>query len=93
MESWNYPKGGSDQYVTTSVGGNATCPSQNLVDAYETVDGSAVDPDDPYANRDPRFYETILCNGDTFERCYRRIVRGLALPASTIRTVPRRVTT
>ena len=66
METWNYPKGGSDQYVTTSVGNNATCPSQNLVDAYETVDGSAVDPDDPYANRDPRFYETILCNGDTF---------------------------
>lgn len=44
METWNYPKGGSDQYVTTSVGSNATCPSQNLVDAYETVDGSAVDP-------------------------------------------------
>lgn len=24
METWNYPKGGSDQYVTTSVGNNAT---------------------------------------------------------------------
>ena len=22
--------------------------------------------DDPYANRDPRFYRTILCNGDTW---------------------------
>lgn len=79
METWNYPKGGSDQYVTTSVGNNATCPSQNLVDAYETVDGSAVDPDDPYANRDPRFYETILCNGDTFnDATVESFVGGLA---------------
>lgn len=79
METWNYPKGGSDQYVTTSVGSNATCPSQNLVDAYETVDGSAVDPDDPYANRDPRFYETILCNGDTFnDATVESFVGGLA---------------
>jgi len=48
-------------------GGNA--PLQNLVDDYEMMDGTPFDwdnPDhaaDPYANRDPRFYETILHNG------------------------------
>lgn len=64
-----------------------TCPSQELVDAYETVDGQPVlnleqpyndeyhlepnyntantmyDPQNPYANRDPRFYATIYYNG------------------------------
>tara|TARA_R110002050_G_scaffold300670_1_gene471427 strand:+ start:15191 stop:16918 length:1728 start_codon:yes stop_codon:yes gene_type:complete len=66
MERWNYPLGGSDQWVTTGIGTNATCPSQGLVDAYETIDGSPVDPQDPYTNRDPRFKQTILSNGDMF---------------------------
>lgn len=52
-------------------------PSQNLVDAFETVNGYAVtltvqgfvsddpkfDPQKPYENRDPRFYSTILTHG------------------------------
>lgn len=48
-------------------GGNV--PLQNLVDDYQMMDGSSFDwdnPDhasDPYQNRDPRFYETILYNG------------------------------
>ncbi|SDL62837.1 Starch-binding associating with outer membrane [Catalinimonas alkaloidigena] len=48
-------------------GGNV--PLQNLVDDYEMMDGTPFDwsdptmSDDPYANRDPRFYETILYNG------------------------------
>ncbi len=66
MERWNYPLGGSDQWVTTGIGTNATCPSQGLVDAYETIDGSAVDTQYPYINRDPRFKQTILSNGDIF---------------------------
>jgi hypothetical protein len=66
LERWNYPLGGSDQWTTTGVGKYATCPSQGLVDAYETIDGSPVDPQDPYINRDPRFKQTILCNGDIF---------------------------
>ncbi|MDR1505360.1 MAG: RagB/SusD family nutrient uptake outer membrane protein [Prevotella sp.] len=66
-----------------------TCPTQELVDAYETIDGQPVldlskpyldeemhlqpnynrentlyNPNDPYANRDPRFHATILKNGD-----------------------------
>ncbi|MBF9252851.1 RagB/SusD family nutrient uptake outer membrane protein [Pontibacter sp. 172403-2] len=49
-------------------GGNT--PLQNLVDAYEMANGkpiddptSGYDPQDPYVNRDPRFYATILYNG------------------------------
>ncbi|MBS1521935.1 MAG: RagB/SusD family nutrient uptake outer membrane protein [Bacteroidetes bacterium] len=48
-------------------GGNT--PLQNLVDAYEMNNGKAItDPtsgynaQDPYVNRDPRFYATILYN-------------------------------
>ncbi|MDR0658979.1 MAG: RagB/SusD family nutrient uptake outer membrane protein [Mediterranea sp.] len=68
----------------TSAG---SCPSQELVDAYETTDGEPVldldrpyldanhlqpnynpantlyNPNDPYANRDPRFYASIYYNG------------------------------
>lgn len=56
-------------------------PSQNLVDAFETINGYSVtlkntgwesedpnfNPKDPYANRDPRFYRTILANGMEFK--------------------------
>ena len=64
-----------------------TCPSQELVDAFETVNGETVldlskpyldeqhlkpnynssntmyNHNDPYANRDPRFYATVYYNG------------------------------
>src|SRR3546814_367769 len=66
---------------------SGTCPSQEMVDAYETVNGMTVlnlanpylddkhlqpnyntantmyDPQDPYANRDPRFYASVYYNG------------------------------
>lgn len=49
-------------------GGNV--PLQNLVDDYEMLDGTKItdsqtsyDPQNPYKNRDPRFYATILYNG------------------------------
>lgn len=66
---------------------SGTCPSQELVDAYETVDGKPIlnlanpyldekhlqpnynsantlyDPNNPYKNRDPRFYASIYYNG------------------------------
>ncbi|MBX3256778.1 MAG: RagB/SusD family nutrient uptake outer membrane protein [Chitinophagaceae bacterium] len=66
---------------------SGTCPSQELVDAYETIDGQPIldlnnpyldekhlqpnynagntlyNPQDPYANRDPRFYASIYYNG------------------------------
>jgi starch-binding outer membrane protein, SusD/RagB family len=48
-------------------GSNSVAPIQDLVDAYETLDGSAVDPANPYANRDPRLEFTILRPGAYFQ--------------------------
>lgn len=56
-------------------------PTQEFVNMYETTDGelpmmadgvtpnpsSIFDPQDPYVNRDPRFYATILYNGAPFK--------------------------
>jgi len=63
-------------------------PTQELVDAYETIDGVPIldpeqpylddehlqpnyntentlyDPENPYENRDPRLFSTIICNGN-----------------------------
>nr|WP_295870295.1 RagB/SusD family nutrient uptake outer membrane protein [uncultured Chitinophaga sp.] len=48
-------------------------PLQNMVDAYEMSNGkpitdpaSGYDPQNPYVNRDPRFYATILYNGASY---------------------------
>lgn len=44
-------------------------PTQNMVDFFETKDGLPIEEDptyneqDPYSNRDPRFYYDILYNG------------------------------
>lgn len=84
-------KNGQQNVVTTDgVNGGykaGTCPSQELVDAFETTDGQPIlnlsnpyldekhtqpnynpnntlyDPNNPYANRDPRFYADIYFNG------------------------------
>ncbi|PZR22951.1 MAG: RagB/SusD family nutrient uptake outer membrane protein [Citrobacter freundii] len=52
-------------------GGNL--PLQNLVDDYQMISGkpitdatSGYDANNPYANRDPRFYASILYNGSTY---------------------------
>lgn len=71
FESLNYPIG--------FVGGNSgTCPTQNLVDAYEVkksgspLDGTAFDwsntalTANPYANRDPRLALTVVLNNTTW---------------------------
>ncbi len=48
-------------------------PLQNLVDDYETTNGllpkddPSFDPQNPYANRDPRFYASILHDGAMFK--------------------------
>lgn len=62
MERMNAPNGYG------GWGGN--CPMQNLVDDYEMSNGlpisdgaSGYDEQDPYTDRDPRFYATILHNG------------------------------
>lgn len=41
-------------------------PLENFVELYEMSDGrpgTDADPNDPYANREPRFYKSILYNG------------------------------
>jgi len=54
------------------LGQTGTCPSGNLVDAYEMTDGSdfswnnTAQAADPYANRDPRLAKTIVLNASKF---------------------------
>ncbi|WP_343556363.1 RagB/SusD family nutrient uptake outer membrane protein [Sphingobacterium sp.] len=47
------------------------CPTQELVDAFPMANGkligesgSGYNPNDPYINRDPRLYATVITNGD-----------------------------
>lgn len=65
----------------TGNAATATFPTQNLVDAFQTVNGYPVrlgangwecedpsfNPQDPYADRDPRFYWTVLADGSPFK--------------------------
>jgi hypothetical protein len=58
-----------------------TCPSQNLVEAFETINGYSVrlgetgwssddpdfDPLNPYQARDPRFAKTVMYDGAAFK--------------------------
>ncbi len=66
FEKANYPVG-------YDLGQSGTTPSQNLVDAYEMKDGTKFDWNNPvhaakpYANRDPRLYESILVNDTLFK--------------------------
>lgn len=61
-ENDNFPAG-----FTNSKGG--TCPSQDMVDAYEMSDGRCFDWNNPanaaapYEKRDPRFYASVIYNG------------------------------
>lgn len=62
---WLYPNGLN--------GWGTSVPTQDFVDAYELTNGklpsdaaSGYNPQNPYVNRDPRFYETILFNGASF---------------------------
>lgn len=57
----------------TRGGQGASYPGQQLVDAFPMKDGKAItdaasgyNPANPYINRDPRFYYTILYNGALF---------------------------
>ncbi|WP_343743542.1 RagB/SusD family nutrient uptake outer membrane protein [Chitinophaga sp.] len=56
-------------------GWSSFAPSQGLVDAFGTADGkditdpsSGYDPQNPYANRDPRFYNDIIYDGRPYGR-------------------------
>ena len=56
-----------DQYCGTGTGswtrGSRYVPTDDLVSAYETIDGSAVDPNNPYEGRDPRLEFTVVVPG------------------------------
>lgn len=62
FESANFPMG-------VQGGKTTTCPTENLASAFEMKDGTAFDwnnaamREDPYKDRDPRFYLTIVHNG------------------------------
>ncbi|PWD98912.1 RagB/SusD family nutrient uptake outer membrane protein [Marinilabilia rubra] len=65
--------GGYYFYQSSAAYGTA-CPTKEYVDMFDMADGtpidapgSGLDPDDPWANRDPRLYETALINGDSFQ--------------------------
>ena len=69
VESNNSPSG---YYNSTVKSQGLTSPSQNLVDAFLTLDGKMIDdnsakypynPQDPYSNRDPRLSQTVFHNG------------------------------
>lgn len=57
-------------------GYSATCVTQEMVDSYEIDGGEFADTDwyddqtttteNPWENRDPRFYASIVCDGQTF---------------------------
>lgn len=70
FEKANYPIS-IDRGVGSSSSG-CTCPSQNLADEFEMIDGSKFDwnnpehSSNPFKNRDPRFNATFVCNGETF---------------------------
>lgn len=60
-------------YYPPSLYGSGSCnPSQNLVSIFPAADGypvessSLFDPEDPYLNRDERFYRFIFFNGDVY---------------------------
>lgn len=73
-----YKSGGywaANYYFYQSAGGYGTgCFTKEYVDMFPmksgiSIDapGSGWDPTKPWANRDPRLYETVLVNGDTYQ--------------------------
>ncbi|WP_321515757.1 RagB/SusD family nutrient uptake outer membrane protein [Marinifilum fragile] len=60
-------------YFKNGGNGGKTCPTHNLVEAFEMSDGKLwnesplYDPTHPYDNRDPRFYSTILADGAVYK--------------------------
>ncbi|MCR4957036.1 MAG: RagB/SusD family nutrient uptake outer membrane protein [Prevotella sp.] len=71
-----------DNFPPTLYGRGRVNPSQNLVDAFPMLSGlpitapnSGYDPQNPYANRDPRLTDDILYNGTTYRRS--EIITGM----------------
>lgn len=77
-----------------SDGWGGNCPTQNLVDDYEMTNGklpadptSGYDVSNPYVNRDPRFYASILYDGAMWMgRVTETFKGGLDSPQSSIQS-------
>jgi hypothetical protein len=75
FETLNYPIG----YQTGKTG---TCPSQNLVDAYEMSNGTSFDwsnpvmAANPYASRDPRLLQTVIVNNSIWKAANVQLWQG-----------------
>ncbi|MDC1105550.1 RagB/SusD family nutrient uptake outer membrane protein [Prolixibacteraceae bacterium] len=77
FEQYNFPV----RFTSGATSITGVCPTQNLVDAFQTKNGFDVtltesgwvcddpefDANAPYQNRDPRFYQTILYDGEDFK--------------------------
>lgn len=63
-----------ENFPPTLFGNGRVNPSQNLVDAFPMRSGRPIqgnpeyDPQNPYANRDPRLNDNVIYNGATFRR-------------------------
>ena len=68
--------------VGVQGGKTSTCPSQNLIDAYEMLNGEAFDwnnplhANTPYVNRDPRLAQTVLYDGSIWKGSPIQVVKG-----------------
>jgi len=65
---------GQYQFYQASWGYGCSLPTQNYVEMFPMASGkpikdltSGYDSTNPYINRDPRLYETVLTNGDAFQ--------------------------
>lgn len=81
FESLNFPLRFTEGERNANVIDYSNFPSQNLVDAFETINGYSVtlentgwvssdpsfNPKNPYDNRDPRFSRAVLANGMSFK--------------------------
>jgi hypothetical protein len=63
-----------DNFPPSLFGSGRTNPSQDLVDVFPMANGYPIDdplggynPDNPYANRDPRFYAYIVYNNSSLK--------------------------
>jgi len=74
-----------ENFPPTLYGNGRVNPSQNLVDAFPMVNGrpitdplSGYDPQNPYANRDPRLSDIIIYHGMTYNNVV--ISTGIDMP-------------
>ena len=75
-----------ENFPPTQYGSGRVNPSQNLVDAFPMRSGrpitdpnSGYDPQNPYANRDPRLTEDVIYHGMTFRK--KVISTGFNMPS------------